>query len=127
MMKPCLVCGEPSTSTRCEQHTEPKVDNRPRDRVTRTNRAPWKNLSARLRRMQPWCSIPGCDDTDLTIDHIIPLAEGGAPYDLDNLRVLCRRHNSARTRGDGVNDDRLRPPYKAESESLSDSLDRVRE
>lgn len=107
-MKPCLVCGEPSQANRCPEHPLRVTDRRPRDRVTRANRAAWKNLSRRLRKMQPWCSVPGCASTDLTVDHIVPLSEGGEPYDLDNLRVLCRSHNTQRTRGDGVIDERIR-------------------
>lgn len=118
-MKPCIECGEPSSSTRCDEHKIRRPDTRPKDRVTRTNLAPWKNLSARLRRLQPWCSVPGCGDTDLTVDHIVPLSDGGDPYDLDNLQVLCRRHNSAKDRGDGVAEGRLRPPGKAEGPSLT--------
>ena len=30
---------------------------------------------------------------DLTIDHVLPLSKGGT-NDLDNLRILCRFHNS---------------------------------
>lgn len=38
------------------------------------------------------CAICGTRD-DLTIDHIVPLSKGGGD-DLDNLRLLCRKHNS---------------------------------
>ena len=40
------------------------------------------------------CSELGCDfQFDLTIDHVVPLSKGGSD-DLDNLKFLCRRHNS---------------------------------
>lgn len=108
-MKPCLVCGEPSSASRCPEHpAAARPDTRPRDRVTRANRAAWKNLSRRLRRLQPWCSVPGCASTDLTVDHIVSLDDGGEPYALDNLQVLCRSHNTQRTRGDGVIDELIR-------------------
>jgi 5-methylcytosine-specific restriction protein A len=45
---------------------------------------------------QPWCSNCGAT-TDLTADHITPIAVGGDP--LGPLRVLCRRCNSSRGRG----------------------------
>ena len=46
-----------------------------------------------------WC--PGYGRTahvafDLTVDHIIPLALGGAPTDRSNLAVLCRACNGAK-------------------------------
>ena len=42
------------------------------------------------------CADPAClVMTDLTIDHIVPLSRGGTD-DLENLRFLCRPHNSAK-------------------------------
>lgn len=37
-----------------------------------------------------WCGAT----EDLTADHIVPLAEGGDPWSLDNGRCLCRPCNS---------------------------------
>ena len=40
------------------------------------------------------CQQLGCSAMDdLTIDHIIRLSKGGSD-DLDNLRIMCRTHNS---------------------------------
>ena len=40
------------------------------------------------------CDAPGCDaDQHLTIDHVVPLSRGGTD-DIENLRFLCRKHNS---------------------------------
>ena len=36
----------------------------------------------------------------LEVDHIIPLATGGAPYDLANLQTLCRACHIRKTRED---------------------------
>jgi hypothetical protein len=42
------------------------------------------------------CAHTGCGvQKRLTIDHCIPLSKGGN-NDLDNLRLLCRPHNSAK-------------------------------
>lgn len=40
------------------------------------------------------CSVCG-EIEDLAIDHIIPLSKGGSD-ELDNLQLLCPRHNSAK-------------------------------
>lgn len=29
----------------------------------------------------------------LHVHHVVPLADGGAPYDLDNLLTACKRHH----------------------------------
>ena len=43
------------------------------------------------------CVVPGCAvDTDLEIDHVRPLAEGGRT-ELANLCRLCRFHHSLKT------------------------------
>ena len=39
------------------------------------------------------CSMSGCTRPATTVDHIHPLALGGS-NDPDNLRPLCRHHNS---------------------------------
>ena len=37
---------------------------------------------------------PAHTTTDLTLDHVLALAEGGAPFDPGNTRVLCKSWNS---------------------------------
>lgn len=42
------------------------------------------------------CAQTGCDAmSDLTIDHVQPLSKGGTDA-LENLRFLCRSHNSSK-------------------------------
>lgn len=116
-MKPCVVCGEVTERSRCSEHILP--DLRAKDRVTRQRTARWKRTSTRLRRQQPFCSECGTQD-DLTVDHVIPLADGGDPYDENNLDVLCRPCNSrkgASTRGDEVREAEGPTAGKAESAS----------
>ena len=45
-----------------------------------------------LERFNYQCVTCGTSE-DLTVDHIIPKVHGGTD-DMDNLRVMCRRHNS---------------------------------
>lgn len=43
--------------------------------------------------------LPGCTHAATAVDHRIPLAEGGARLDLDNLRAICASCNSRRSAG----------------------------
>lgn len=40
------------------------------------------------------CAVPGCESTDLTWDHIVPLANGGSRKSASNRQVLCVPHNA---------------------------------
>ena len=46
-----------------------------------------------------WCpgyQRPAHPASDLTVDHVVPLAAGGAPFDIANTAVLCRSCNSTK-------------------------------
>jgi 5-methylcytosine-specific restriction endonuclease McrA len=106
---PGKPCGTPYTGTgsRCEA-CRLVVDrirdarNRPTDRTWRWHKFSRRILSEHRRNVGPWC--PGAADLDhdahpsfdLTLDHIVPLAAGGAEFDRANVRPLCRSANSAR-------------------------------
>lgn len=53
----------------------------------------------------------------LEVDHVIPVQDGGAPYDLDNLQSLCRRCHRDKT-----NDERGVVPYPPDWTALVDGL-----
>jgi 5-methylcytosine-specific restriction protein A len=103
-VKLCTVCGVVTSrsGSRCTEHA----------RQSNSTRA-WQRLSARVLRAWrgergSWC--PGYQRlahraSDLTVDHVVPLAAGGAPFDIANTQVLCRSCNStkgASTDGGGV-------------------------
>jgi 5-methylcytosine-specific restriction endonuclease McrA len=91
----CLDCGARTKGSRCSACQA----RRSAARGTTTQRGYGAAHQRRARRaiaLQPWCSICG-SATDLTADHITPLARGGHP--LGPLRVLCRRCNSRRAQG----------------------------
>jgi 5-methylcytosine-specific restriction endonuclease McrA len=105
-MKLCTVCGVVTSrsGSRCAMHA--RQSNRSRHNAFYNTRE-WQHLSARVLRAWRgrhgnWC--PGYGRAahpaiDLTADHIVALAAGGAPLDVGNVAVLCRSCNS--TKGDG--------------------------
>ena len=44
------------------------------------------------------CAERGTARPAVDVDHILPLADGGEPYDFDNLRSLCHACHSRVTR-----------------------------
>lgn len=56
--------------------------------------ARWRAAAREAISQQPWCSVRGCRNTDLTGDHVKPASEGGTLN--DGIVVLCRAHNSSR-------------------------------
>ena len=56
----------------------------------------WKKLRLSvLARDGRICAY--CQQGDATtVDHVVPLARGGAPYDMDNLVACCSTCNSAK-------------------------------
>jgi 5-methylcytosine-specific restriction endonuclease McrA len=50
---------------------------------------------------QPICALCGKQLSE-EVDHILPLSEGGAPYDRDNLRGLCRHCHRERHRNEAA-------------------------
>lgn len=58
----------------------------------------WKALRKWYRIANPLCVV--CGDAMQDIDHIVPLSQGGDPYDIDNLQSLCRRCHNDKTNED---------------------------
>lgn len=93
-MKPCLECGTPTADTRCPDHTIHPA----KDRQTRGYDWAWQQLSARARKLQPWCTDCGTTD-NLTADHT-PQAwrrkAAGKPIRLQDIDVVCIGCNNRR-------------------------------
>ena len=116
-MKLCTVCGIVTSraGSRCTDHA--RQSNRSRHNALYSTRA-WQHLSARVLRAWRgehgnWCPGHQRDAhgaSDLTVDHVVPLAAGGAPFDITNCAVLCRsctstKGSSEADRGDPHGDD----------------------
>ncbi len=89
-MKLCTVCGVVTSraGSRCTQHA--RQSNRSRHNALYST---WRGehgdrCSGYLRPAHP--------AADLTVDHVVPLAAGGAPFDIANTAVLCRSCNSTK-------------------------------
>lgn len=41
------------------------------------------------------CVVPGCSESDIQIDHIIPISRGGR-HAIGNLQPLCGKHNAGK-------------------------------
>ena len=102
-MKLCTVCGVATSrhGSRCTEHARQSA--RSRHNALYSTRS-WQRLSARVLRAWRgqhgnWC--PGYQRdahraSDLTVDHVVPLAAGGPPLDIANCAVLCRSCNSTK-------------------------------
>jgi 5-methylcytosine-specific restriction protein A len=77
-------------------------------------KAPWEGTThphddihmAKLRTAKlatdPICQRSGCRHPATQVDHVIPLAEGGARYDWGNLQSLCAHHHAQKTTRDAL-------------------------
>jgi len=102
-MKLCTVCGVVTSrpGSRCTTHA--RQSNRSRHNALYSTRE-WQHLSARVLRAWRglhgnWCPgyLRGAHAArDLTVDHVVPLAAGGALLDITNCAVLCRSCNSTK-------------------------------
>lgn len=99
--KPCIEprCPNLTQGTRCEEHAaererelearRPSAHERGYDRRHRE----WRE---KVLERDPWCQM--CGNAPATVaDHIVPIREGGARFDLGNGQGLCEPcHNSSK-------------------------------
>ena len=91
-LRPCRHpgCTRRQMSSRCAEH---------RSRQARGYDLDWERMRLAILRRDRWrCRIgrPGCTGQATSVDHIVPLALGGARLDPVNLRAACGHCNSAR-------------------------------
>lgn len=89
------ICAEPGCPNFRPCPTHPPADRRsPSSHITGTHR--WRILKNKiLSRDGHLCrlQLPCCTVVATTVDHRIPVAQGGAPYDHDNLQAACKACN----------------------------------
>lgn len=99
MNRPCIGCGTVITSgSRCQ---DCKLPDRPRTRTTAHAGSDWRwrKLSARMRKLSPFCEKCGSKNkSSLTVDHVIPVSDDATlAYEPLNLRVYCQSCNASRS------------------------------
>ncbi len=96
-LRVCLDCGDLTPATRCEacqSERDRRINQQRGGAHARGYTRSWQRTAAHVKQQQPVCEVCG-STADLTVDHITPKARGGTDA-VDNLRTLCRRHNSAK-------------------------------
>ena len=94
-LRTCIVCGEPSEQSRCSEHRGHRV------KISATARgydSSWDRLSAKARKLQPFCSDCGAVN-DLQCDHTPEAWQrkaAGKPIRLQDVDVVCGPCNRAR-------------------------------
>ena len=95
------ICTWPGCNTltikgRCDQHTQ--GDGRLSAQERGYNKA-WERLRNAYVRQHPVCEIQQTCNGDATVevDHIIPLAKGGARLDERNLQGACKQCHAWKT------------------------------
>jgi 5-methylcytosine-specific restriction enzyme A len=98
ILRRCLSCGELTPRTRCNScETEHDAPRRAVYDSARYRRMRTRVIRRWIADHGPWCPgyrVPGHVAHSLTLDHRVPLAEGGDPYDEANAGVLCRECNA---------------------------------
>ena len=116
----CTVCGILTTRRgRCFTHA--RSGTRSVHNAVYDTRA-WRRLRARVLRAWrgehgDWCpghGRIGHATADLTVDHVVPLSAGGAPFEVANTHVLCRTCNSSKG---GSEADRGSPHAESDASS----------
>ncbi len=126
-LRPCVVCGEPTGSTRCASHT---LTQRKANASARGYDTAWRKLSERARRLQPFCSDCGATE-DLQTDHS-PQAwqrkAGGHVIRLCDVEVVCGACNRTRgsARGRTPSHPLVDPRGKAKFGLLTYEMNRLR-
>lgn len=108
--RPCLEQGCPQLAeaghSRCRPHRLERDRPRWRHHVVRRRQAVGDGAAARLRRLIRSDGGGPCarcrhvfEASDLEVDHIVPLIDGGTDYD-DNVQALCIACHKQKTKAE---------------------------
>ena len=80
---------------------------------TRLDRRRWLRVRKLALERARWRSELSGRAGVLEVDHRVPIARGGDPYDLDNVQVLTRGEHIAKTRRENERHDPARAKWRA--------------
>ena len=99
-LRPCIEarCPRLTSKTRCQDHQRgrDRARNAARADVQRPYQSPrWLQLRAEVVRggRCHWCGVTG---KRLVGDHVVPISQGGAPFDPSNVVPACYSCNNRR-------------------------------
>lgn len=88
--RPCNLYGCPKVAARdgyCEDHWKPRWT-RYKSGSKIHDKGIWKKVRKAFLRRHPLCE--DCCAAATVAHHIIPVDDGGEPFNSDNLKALCR-------------------------------------
>jgi 5-methylcytosine-specific restriction protein A len=93
----CTKCARLATRHgRCDDHQRQAWENPSANSQALTG-SERRRLRAALINAGHTCAWCGTED-NLELDHIIEIADGGAPRDLENCQLLCEPHHEKKSR-----------------------------
>jgi 5-methylcytosine-specific restriction protein A len=97
VLRACVTCGRPSTASYCSEHKpKPWATSTRKEQVTLSGSAEQARRRRVLDRYLHCCHRCGGTGAD-EVDHVVPLAEGGADQDwnLAPIHGECHREKTA--------------------------------
>ena len=76
----------------------------------------WRRYSEQFRRDNPECAACGTTEGTTHLDHIIPVSDGGAMWDVRQFQTLCISCHSRKTKRE--QDNPLPYRYNVDSEKI---------
>lgn len=96
-MRVCTKCGNAFSAPFQAQGGRPRTRcDDCRSNHAKIDGARWRKLRKQVLDRNPSCTVPGCRRPATQVDHIVPLAKGGDPFDLGNLRPICGPCNASK-------------------------------
>ena len=90
-----LVTGDARYCDEHERERQRRVDAKRPSAARRGYDAEWRETREAYLAEHPFCVV--CGRPAEVVDHIIPIADGGARLDWSNLQALCATHHSRKT------------------------------